>query len=78
VIEEGNGEVVNVHLEDIKGRKHVHLPIGQGDIDFEDVFNGLKAIGYSGLINAEFNSNDLEVDECQLARETFKHLRTLM
>jgi sugar phosphate isomerase/epimerase len=78
VIEECNGEVVNVHLEDIKGRKHVHLPIGQGDIDFEDVFNGLKAIGYSGLINAEFNSNDLEVDECQLARETFKHLRTLM
>lgn len=78
VIAECAGEIVNVHLEDIKGRRHVHLPIGQGDIDFADVFRGLKAIGYGGLINAEFNTDDLEVDECQLARQTIEHLRQLM
>jgi sugar phosphate isomerase/epimerase len=78
VIAECADEIVNVHLEDIKGRKHVHLPIGQGDIDFADVFRGLKAVGYRGLINAEFNTDDLEVDECQLARQTFEHLRRLM
>jgi sugar phosphate isomerase/epimerase len=78
VIEKCNGEIANVHLEDIKGRRHVHLPIGHGDIDFMDVFNGLKAIEYRGLINAEFNSSDLEVNECQLASETFKYLDTLM
>lgn len=78
VIAECADEIVNVHLEDIKGRKHVHLPIGRGDIDFADVFRGLKAIGYGGLINAEFNTDDLEVDECQLARQTVEHLRQLM
>lgn len=78
VIAECAGEIVNVHLEDIKGRKHVHLPIGHGDVDFADVFRGLKAIGYAGLINAEFNTDDLEVDECQLARQTFEHLSRLM
>ncbi|MDP7643177.1 MAG: sugar phosphate isomerase/epimerase family protein [Anaerolineales bacterium] len=78
VIAECNGEIANVHLEDIMDRKHVHLPIGQGDIDFADVFRGLNAVGYEGLINAEFNTDDLEVDECQLARETFEHLQRLM
>ncbi|MFQ5610548.1 MAG: sugar phosphate isomerase/epimerase family protein [Anaerolineae bacterium] len=75
---ECNREIFNVHLEDIKDRKHVHLPIGQGDIDFADVFRGLETIDYRGLINAEFNTNDLEVDECQLAQETFKYLQRLM
>ena len=78
VIAESKSEIANVHLEDIKGRKHVHLPIGQGDIDFVDVFEGLKAIDYTGLINIEFNTNDLEVDECQLARETLSYLKQLM
>ncbi len=78
VISENKGEIANVHLEDIKGRKHVHLPIGQGDIDFVDVFEGLRAIEYTGLINIEFNTNDMEVDECQLARETLFYLKQLM
>lgn len=78
VIAECNGDIVNVHLEDIKGRKHEHLPIGQGDVDFADVFRGLAAVGYEGLINAEFNTDDLEVDECRLARETFEHLQPLL
>jgi len=78
VIAECNGDIVNVHLEDIQSRKHEHLPIGQGDIDFGDVFRGLTAVGYEGLINVEFNTDDLEVDECQLARETFKHLQPLL
>ncbi len=70
-------DIINVHLEDIKERKHVHLPLGHGDIDVADVFRGLKTIGYRGLINAEFNTDDLEVDECQLAQQTFEHLRRL-
>ena len=36
----------------------------------------LQDLGYDGigLINAEFNTDDLEVDECQLAQQTFEHL----
>lgn len=78
VIEACKEEIVNIHLEDIKDRTHVHLPIGQGHVDFADVFSGLKAVNYQGLISAEFNTNDLEVDECQLARETLAYLHPLL
>jgi len=69
--------VVNVHLEDIRGSAHVHLPIGQGDIDFSAVFQALAAGGYRGLINAELNSDDLPGDERSLARQTWNHLHQL-
>ncbi|MFQ6016051.1 MAG: sugar phosphate isomerase/epimerase family protein [Anaerolineae bacterium] len=78
VIRECQGEVVNVHLEDIKGREHFHLPIGQGDIDFRQVFEALKEIEYRGLINVEYNSHDLDIDQCLLARKTFDYLQGLM
>jgi L-ribulose-5-phosphate 3-epimerase len=66
--------VVNVHLEDIRGRVHEHLPIGEGDIDFAAVFEALRRGGYRGLVNAELNSDDLPVDECALASRTWQHL----
>jgi len=70
VIRSVGPEIVNVHLEDIKGRVHKHLPIGQGDIDFVDVFDGLNAVGYTGLVGAEFNSKDLDCSELWLAENT--------
>lgn len=66
--------IANVHLEDVRGRVHQHLPVGLGDIDFGDVFRGLQAVGYPGLVNAEFNTDDLEVDEIRLARDTLERL----
>ncbi|MCC6187542.1 MAG: sugar phosphate isomerase/epimerase [Anaerolineales bacterium] len=78
VISECAADIVNVHLEDIKGRQHVHLPIGDGDVDFADVFDGLERVGYDGLINAEFNTTDLEVDEWRLAQQTYEKLRRLV
>ncbi len=71
-------QIVNVHLEDIKGRVHRHLPIGQGDIDFGAVFRALDAVGYPGLVNAELNSADLDCDEDGLARSTWEHLVPLL
>jgi sugar phosphate isomerase/epimerase len=75
VIADCASEVVNVHLEDIKGRVHAHLPLGSGDIDFREVFRGLASIGYRGLVNAEFNTDDLGMDELDLARQTWEHAR---
>lgn len=40
--------VSNLHLEDIKGRTHKHLMLGEGDIDFRTLFRTLKDIGYAG------------------------------
>lgn len=38
----------NIHLEDISGRVHQHKLFGEGDVDFDAVFESLKAIGYLG------------------------------
>jgi sugar phosphate isomerase/epimerase len=40
--------IVHLHLEDIKGRVHRHLPFGEGDIDFAAVRRALDEIGYAG------------------------------
>ena len=33
----------NVHIEDMKSGVHDHLMFGEGDVDFADVFAGLRA-----------------------------------
>lgn len=40
--------IVHLHLEDIKGRVHRHLPLGEGDIDFAALRRALADIGYAG------------------------------
>jgi sugar phosphate isomerase/epimerase len=34
--------IVNVHLHDNNGVKDEHLPIGEGNIDFSNMFNKMK------------------------------------
>jgi L-ribulose-5-phosphate 3-epimerase len=45
----------NVHIEDMKAGVHDHLMFGEGEVDFADVFAGLKAIGYTGLVGVELS-----------------------
>ena len=40
--------IVHLHLEDIQGRVHKHLPFGAGDIDFAAIRAALADIGYAG------------------------------
>lgn len=40
--------IVHLHLEDIRGDVHRHLPFGEGDIDFSAVRGALAEIGYAG------------------------------
>ena len=50
-------EIFNIHLTDIKNKKHIHLPLGEGDINFLDVFKALKEIKYANLVNLELSRN---------------------
>lgn len=43
----------NVHLEDIRDRRHQHLLPGDGDIDFSEVAAALQRIQYSGPVTAD-------------------------
>ncbi len=38
----------NVHIEDMRRGVHDHLLFGEGEIDFDEVFGGLRAVGYEG------------------------------
>ncbi len=61
--------IFHVHLEDIKGRKHYHLPPGQGDMDFGAVFETLRAVGYQGLVTVElYTLSDRPHDAAREAR----------
>jgi len=45
----------NMHIEDIKGRVHAHQIPGEGDIDFDRVFEILNRTGYSHYIAVELH-----------------------
>lgn len=64
----------HLHLEDIKGRVHEHLPIGDGEIPFGEVFRTLAEGGYRGIVSAEFHSRSIDLPERELAARTFSRL----
>ncbi len=45
--------IFNVHVEDIRGRKHYHLVPGDGDIDFSRLFTDLRNIDYQKFVTVE-------------------------
>lgn len=48
----GSG-ILNIHLEDIKDRRHFHLIPGLGDIDFDSLMGALKDIDYGHYLTVE-------------------------
>ncbi len=45
----------NVHLDDMRPGVHDHLMFGEGEVDFADVFAGLREIGYQGMASVELS-----------------------
>jgi sugar phosphate isomerase/epimerase len=45
--------VRNVHIEDIRDRKHEHLMLGEGELDFAAILRALNDNKYTGLIHVE-------------------------
>ncbi len=45
----------NVHIEDMRLGVHEHLMFGEGEIDFSDVMNGLRRIGYQRGVYVELS-----------------------
>ena len=44
-----------VHLDDIRGGIHEHLPLGEGDLDLTDALDSLQSIGFTGLASVELS-----------------------
>ena len=45
----------NVHIEDMRPGVHDHLMFGEGEVDFADVFAGLRAANYAGGVYVELS-----------------------
>jgi L-ribulose-5-phosphate 3-epimerase len=58
----------NVHIEDMRQGVHEHLMIGEGEVDFNDVFTGLRSANYSGGVFVELSRHSN--DAVQTARKT--------
>jgi len=56
--------VRHVHLHDNRGghspKADLHLPIGEGVIDFKGVFSKLRGMGYEGTITLELKPHEIE------------------
>jgi L-ribulose-5-phosphate 3-epimerase len=45
----------NVHIEDMRAGVHDHVMFGEGEVDFADVFAGLRAAEYAGGVYVELS-----------------------
>ena len=63
----GVGRIGEVRLADNTGEVEIHLPPGQGNIDFPAVFRRLESAGYTGYYTMAFGSPDDKL----AARELF-------
>lgn len=63
----------NVHVEDMRRGVHDHLMFGEGEVDFADVFNGLRAANYQGMVSVELSRHSH--DAVNTARRSIEFLR---
>ncbi len=63
----------NVHIEDMKAGVHDHLMFGEGEVDFADVFAGLRAADYHGGVYIELSRHSYDaVNTAKKARAFLK------
>ena len=65
--------VRNIHLEDIRDRKHEHLMFGDGDLNFPAILRVLADNKYTGLINVELSRDSHRAPD--VCRRSIEFLR---
>ncbi len=60
ILKRTSSKLLQVHLEDIKIGIHSHLPPGEGDIDFDLVWEALQSIQYHGPVCFELSRSSHE------------------
>jgi len=64
VVAEFRGEIATAAVEDIRGGKHEHLMLNDGEIDFREVLGALRAVGYQGFLSLELSRDSHRAPEC--------------
>jgi L-ribulose-5-phosphate 3-epimerase len=63
----------NVHVEDMRRGVHDHLPFGEGEMDFDEVFGALGDVGYTGGLHVELSRHSH--DAVETARRSLAFMR---
>jgi len=77
VLRKCQGFPLHVHVDDNRGDFDSHLVPGAGTVDFPSLFQGLKAIGYTGFISVELGAL-YNLDPTSACRQSRAALETLM
>jgi len=56
-------EIAYVHISDCTKTEDLHLPLGLGELPYEEFFDFLKDIRYNGVINQELKPNGDQADK---------------
>jgi sugar phosphate isomerase/epimerase len=72
-IRKWQAQIWNIHIEDMKCGVHDHVMFGEGEIDFQDVFKGLREISYQGGLYVELSRHSHNAVET--ARKSMEFLR---
>jgi L-ribulose-5-phosphate 3-epimerase len=65
--------LLHVQIEDMRGRRHEHLPFGEGEIDFPPIIRTLLEAGYEGYVGVELSRDSHRAAE--LASRSLVFLR---
>ncbi|MGB1660859.1 MAG: sugar phosphate isomerase/epimerase family protein [Planctomycetota bacterium] len=69
------GEVIHVHVDDCKDRKHEHLPLGEGELDLPALIGALTDSGYQGQLLVELSRDSHRAPE--LVEQSKRYLEGL-
>ncbi len=65
-----------IHISDTSVKHHQHLPLGQGDINWDVFFGDLRALNYDGLIGVDIGGDESGVADLDAAyREAREFIR---
>jgi sugar phosphate isomerase/epimerase len=68
-----SGLIRNIHIEDIRDRKHEHLMFGEGELDFAAILKVIADNKYTGLVNVELSRDSHRAPE--VARRSIEFLK---
>lgn len=76
IIEKFGKKIFHTHISDCKNNIHFHLLPGLGDIDFKEMYDSLKKIGYNGFLTAELYPYSKNPEKA--ASKAFIYLKNLL
>ena len=73
-------KVIHVHMKDstFRNGKHLWLPIGEGDVDYEGQLRALKRDGYDGVVSIETHYRPPSGSKIEGTRRSFEGLMRII